>query len=490
MLWGRAGNEFSCSGGFFAGGRPICASGGYGPGPLDTIKGKSGREGEKNVYNRLIRHSGNKDLFQAVSLSVSALASRHPFHLHAEGLRGTGKTTILRAAGQILPPIVRVQGCVYNCHPAWPHCPEHRGLDAAAIERIGREVVPCPFVEISHSAKVGTVLGSIDLRRLVDRSRPVAALLPGTILQAHRGVVFIDEINRLADTSPELADILLDVMGTKPGRVQVEETGLPVVEMPVEVTVWAASNPDEEPGALAQVRKQLADRFDMAVTMGRPSDYRAVAAILAQRAGAAADAAAAVEPWRGRGDFRDVAVDEGLRSMLASIYVDYGLESLRAVEGLETAARLAALQAGRRRVLPEDVALVAPAILGHRTDNATLTGIMNQLQANGGREPWGQPGAEPGEAREAKPADKAEAGAAPSRWGRWWAELKRRMTMDRPQQERPSGDGERKTGGTGRSGGIADPATTAIAAPPHVAVPLAELPAEKYVSDGDGDRRG
>ncbi len=440
------------------------------------------------MYNRLIRHSGNKDLFQAVSLSVSALASRHPFHLHAEGLRGTGKTTILRAAGQILPPIVRVRGCVYNCHPAWPHCPEHKGLDAAAIERIGREVVPCPFVEISHSAKVGTVLGSIDLRRLVDHSRPMAALLPGTILQAHRGVVFIDEINRLADTAPELADILLDVMGTKPGRVQVEETGLPVVEMPVEVTVWAASNPDEEPGALAQVRKQLADRFDMVVTMGRPSDYRAVMAILAQRAGAAGEVTAAAEPWRG--DFRDVTVDEGLRSVLASIYVDYGLESLRAVEGLETAARLAALQAGRRQVLPEDVALVAPAILGHRTDNATLAGIMNHLQASGGRETWIQADSAHGSAREAKPAETAEPGAGASRWGQWWSDLKRRLTTNKAKPEGATGGEDRRAGGTTGTGGIADPMNTAIVAPPHVAVPLAELPKEKYVSGGDGERRG
>jgi magnesium chelatase subunit I len=447
------------------------------------------------MYNRLIRHSGNKDLFQAVSLSVSALASRHPFHLHAEGLRGTGKTTILRAAGQILPPIVRVRDCIYNCHPSWPHCPEHKGLDAAALERIGREVVPCPFVEISHSAKVGTVLGSIDLRRLVDPSRPMAALLPGTILQAHRGVVFIDEINRLADTAPELADILLDVMGTKPGRVQVEETGLPVVEMPVEVTVWAASNPDEEPGALAQVRKQLADRFDMVVTMGRPSEHHAVMAILAHRAGGAAEAAAFLESWRG--DFRDIAVDEGLRGILASIYVDYGLESLRAVEGLETAARLAALQAGRSRVLLQDVALVAPAVLGHRTDNATLAGIMNYLQATGGRETWGQTDAGQGERREAKPAEAVEAGQPASQWGRWWTELKRRVASGRPQQDRSAkGDGgrddpgERQTGGTSGAGGIADPTRTAIAAPPHVAVPLADLPADKLVRGGDGDQRG
>jgi magnesium chelatase subunit I len=442
------------------------------------------------MYNRLIRHNGNRDLFRAVELSVAALTSRHPFHLHAEGLRGTGKTTILRAAAKLLPPIVRVRGCIYNCHPAWPHCPEHKGLDAAAIDRIGRETVPCPFLEISQSAKVGTVLGSIDLGRLVDSRSPAAALLPGTILQAHRGVVFIDEINRLADTGPELADVLLDVMGTKPGRVQVEETGLPVVEMPVEVTVWAASNPDEEPGALAQVRRQLADRFDMVVNMGRPNDYRAVAAMLARREGLApleTDAAG----FR-LGDFRSVAVGDELRAILAAIYVDFNLESLRAIEGLETAARLAAIQAGRRQVLTEDVALVAPMVLGHRTDNATLAGILKHLQAVDGNRETRVQAAGTGLPQDQTQTEPAEAGGAPSRWSKWWDELKRRLGSSRTRRESSAGSG----GGQGSSGGeaasaangIADPAHTNIVAPPRTAVPLAELPADKYVSGEDGNR--
>lgn len=444
------------------------------------------------MYNRLIRHNGNSDLFRAVELSVAALASRHPFHLHAEGLRGTGKTTILRAAAMQLPPIIRVRDCIYNCHPAWPHCPEHKGLDAAAIERIGREVVPCPFLEISQSAKVGTVLGSIDLGRLVDSRSPAAALLPGTILQAHRGVVFIDEINRLADTGPELADVLLDVMGTKPGRVQVEETGLPVVEMPVEVTVWAASNPDEEPGALAQVRRQLADRFDMVVNMGRPNDYRAVVAMLAQREDTALTAIN--EAGFQLGDFRSVAVGDELRAILAAIYVDFNLESLRSIEGLETAARLAAIQAGRRKVLAEDVALVAPMVLGHRTDNATLAGILKHLQAVDGNRVTRVEAFETGKPQNKAQTETAEAGGGPSRWSNWWAELKRRLGSNREKQESSAGGGSGSGGGHGSSGGeqasnaIADPANTNIAAPPRTAVPLAELPAEKYVSGEDGNR--
>ncbi|MDN5376498.1 MAG: magnesium chelatase subunit, partial [Thermacetogenium sp.] len=148
------------------------------------------------------------------------------------------------------------------------------------IAALGTEQIPVPFLEISHSAKIGTVAGTIDLGKLTNPSRPEAALLPGIIPQAHRGIVFVDEINRLADTSPEITDVLLDAMGTKPGRVQIEETGLPVVEVPVAVSVWAASNPDEEPGPLAEIRRQLSDRFDLVIPMGRPTTPEEVVDIL------------------------------------------------------------------------------------------------------------------------------------------------------------------------------------------------------------------
>jgi hypothetical protein len=197
-------------------------------------------------YLQLTRHTGNTTLFLAVEMSLISVLQGLPFHIHAEGLRGTGKTTIMRSVKQILPKITRIKGCLYNCDPDNPHCPQHSKLTAEEIAEIGTEEIPIPFLEISHSAKIGTVAGTIDLSKLTNPTKPEAALLPGIIPQAHRGIIFVDEINRLADTSPEITDVLLDAMGTKPGRVQIEETGLPLVEVPVSASVWAASNPDED----------------------------------------------------------------------------------------------------------------------------------------------------------------------------------------------------------------------------------------------------
>ncbi|MCR4399701.1 MAG: magnesium chelatase, partial [Syntrophomonadaceae bacterium] len=323
-------------------------------------------------------------------------AAGEPFHLHAEGLRGTGKTSILRAAQDILPGIERIKGCIYNCDPEKPHCPVHRHLDAEEVRRLGTEVVPMPFLEISHSAKVGTVAGSIDLAKITDPNQPQAALLPGVIPQAHRGIIFIDEINRLADTSPEITDILLDVMGNKPGRLQIEEAGLPVVELPITVSVWAASNPDEEPGPLEEVRRQLSDRFDMVYYMGRPGSVEVVAQMLeearAVKSGRGMDEVASAnqeyrQQFKAMADrYRSADMPDFLRNFVARIYVKHSLESLRAIEAIQQGAILHSIIKKREQVTTADVVEMIPLALKHRVEGDTLVRIMNSLEARSTRE--------------------------------------------------------------------------------------------------------
>jgi len=368
-------------------------------------------------YADLVRHPGNEGLHLALEISALGMARGHPMHVHAEGLRGTGKTTIIRAAAHLLPPIRRIAGCPYNCDPARPHCPLHRALAAEDLERLGTETVPAPFLEISPSAKIGTVVGSIDLGRLTDPSAPEAALLPGTLARAHRGVVFVDEVNRLADTGPELADALLDVMGTKPGRLQIEETGLPAVVIPCRATVWAASNPDEEPGPLADIRRQLADRFDLAVAMRRPAEPAAVVAVLGRdefveyagqrrrrpaaahpagdgdlAAAAFPDAEAAADPDAAAGLRQQLHARAAqpvpplpveLRELLARIYCDFQVESLRAVQAWQSAARLLALRAGRPAAEYGDLQRSAPFALRHRLEPEELARLLDHLELGG-----------------------------------------------------------------------------------------------------------
>lgn len=342
----------------------------------------------------LVRHSGNDALFRALEMSLLATVAGLPLHLHAEGLRGTGKTSIMRTVRRVLPKIRRIKGCLYNCDPAAPHCPHHRGLSPEEVAGLGEEWVPMPYLEISHSAKVGTVVGSIDLSRLVSPSHPEAALLPGSLPQAHRGILFVDEINRLAETSPELADVLLDVMGTKPGRIQIEETGLPAVELPVQVTVWAASNPDEDPGPLEEVRRQLSDRFDFVVYTDRPGDAAVVEQILAAvEGGEWHRPLSAVEESRAEGfrsslsrqaaAVRAVRMTDLLRQQIADLYSRFQVESLRAVQAIQMGARMAAALDHRAEASLEDLARVAPLALRHRVDPETLKKVAAHLAGLG-----------------------------------------------------------------------------------------------------------
>lgn len=453
----------------------------------------------------LVRHPGNEPLFKTIKMSILSTLHGRPVHLHAEGLRGTGKTTVLRSARAVLPKIRRIKGCIYNCDPARPNCPNHAHLKPSEIEALGSEWIPMPFLEISHSAKIGTVVGSIDLGRIVDPSKPSAALLPGTIPQAHRGIILVDEINRLAETSPELADVLLDVMGTKPGRIQIEETGLPVVELPVQISIWAASNPDEEPGPLEDIRRQLSDRFDFVIRMSRPSEIASVKQILAQ---------SDEEPERFEPDHLHqtrvnvfcadlhnqcatlslMKIPEEIRGLIADIYTRFSLESLRAVEAMQLGLKLHAASAGKEKPGLDDLLTVTPLALRHRVDADTLAKILKYLQAwpNGAQNevaglqampPQPQPASRP---KPPRPEPKPEPERKPSLWEGLVQKIAP-QTLRQPNQTGSSAPAQRsgkatldaRRGGSGPGlgeGGLGDPSKLDPVAPPFRARPVAEIP--------------
>ncbi len=353
-------------------------------------------------FYMLERYEGNEPLFELVTMSVVSTYAGEPLHVHAEGLRGTGKTTIMRSCRDILPNITRIKGCIYNCDPGNPHCPLHRDLSPEEIAALGSEEIPMPFLEISHSAKVGTVAGSIDLARLTDHKNPAAQLLPGLIPQAHRGIIFIDEINRLADTSPEITDILLDVMGNKPGHLQIEEAGLPTVDIMVSVSVWAASNPDEDPGPLEEIRRQLSDRFDLVCYMGRPDSVDVLANMLqenshqhkirnASRKGNNVYDDSKNDKYREEiiqwaQQYSQTDMPDFLRNFIARLYIKHNLESIRAIEAMQQGAILHSLIKNRDKVMIADVTRILPLALKHRVDGDTLVKLINDVESRGSRE--------------------------------------------------------------------------------------------------------
>lgn len=322
-------------------------------------------------------------MFLALEMSLICTAANIPLHVHAEGLRGTGKTTVMRWGKHIAPDIIQVKQCIYHCHPEWPHCPIHTNRNIQAT--VETENIPMPFIEIGHGAKLGTILGSVDLAKLTDSNNPKAALLPGSIPMANRGVIFIDEINRLAETAPEITDVLLSLMGTKPGKIKIEEVGLKPWEIQVYSSVWATSNPDERPGPLEEIRKQLSDRFDMVVPVLRPSDPIIIQRLLwnkhqnvsrtAQRTKTSVDI-----PQKAI-KLDKVVVPQNIIKYMADLYIDNDIESFRAIESLDLTSRCLAAMHGKDKVSFDEIKVVLPLVLRHRVEPIVLSNILNDLES-------------------------------------------------------------------------------------------------------------
>jgi len=292
-------------------------------------------------------------LLNAVSPAIGGVLVR--------GEKGTAKSTAVRGLAALLPAIDVVAGCRFGCDPAAPEpsCPDgpHGSIESVTV--------PARLVELPVGASEDRVVGSLDLERAL--AHGVRAFEPGLLASAHRGILYVDEVNLLAD---HLVDVLLDAAAM--GRNHVERDAVSVSH-PARFVLIGSMNPEE-----GELRPQLLDRFGLTVDVSASRDPEVRVEVVRRRLAADADPAGFAERWaRAEAELADQIVaarlllpdvdlgDAALRQ-IAEVCAAFDVDGMRAdIVTARTAAAHAAWH-GRTTVTEDDVRAAALLALPHR----------------------------------------------------------------------------------------------------------------------------
>ena len=279
------------------------------------------------------------------------------------GKKGTAKSTAVRSLAALLPEVTVLQGCPYSCSPEvrqglcqW--CESGRNDNPPVIHQVR-------IVDLPVGASEDRLVGSLDIEQAIKTG--TKSFEPGLIAAAHRGILYIDEVNLLND---HLVDVLLDASAM--GRNYVEREGISVSHA-AEFILVGTMNPEE-----GDLRPQLLDRFGLAVEVDGIMVAEERREVVRRRMAFEADPFEFMDRWqeeeskererllRSRALLEKVAVSDDMLGLITDICAEYQVDGLRGdIVMYKTASTVAAYD-GRAEVNVEDVREAALLALLHR----------------------------------------------------------------------------------------------------------------------------
>ncbi|MFG1670306.1 putative cobaltochelatase [Streptomyces sp. Y7] len=293
-------------------------------------------------------------LLNAVSPAVGGVLVR--------GEKGTAKSTAVRALSALMPEVPVVPGCRFSCDPGAPDpaCPDGPHDEAGAGTRR-----PARMVELPVGASEDRLVGALDIERAL--AEGVKAFEPGLLADAHRGILYVDEVNLLHD---HLVDLLLDAAAM--GASYVEREGVSVRHA-ARFLLVGTMNPEE-----GELRPQLLDRFGLTVEVAASREPDQRVEVVRRRLAYDDDPGAFAARWAdeeravrrrivaARELLPSVRLGDGALRQIAATCAAFEVDGMRADIVMARTATALAAWAGRTDVLAEDVRQAALLALPHR----------------------------------------------------------------------------------------------------------------------------
>lgn len=292
-------------------------------------------------------------LLNAVSPAVGGVLVR--------GEKGTAKSTAVRALSALLPQVDVVSGCRFSCAPTAPDpaCPDGPHEPGPGGLR------PARMVELPVGASEDRLVGALDIERAL--AEGVKAFEPGLLADAHRGILYVDEVNLLHD---HLIDLLLDAAAM--GASYVEREGVSVRHA-ARFLLVGTMNPEE-----GELRPQLLDRFGLTVEVAASREPAQRVEVVRRRLAYEDDPAGFATRWAGdehevrarvvaaRALLPKVSLGDTALLQIAATCAGFEVDGMRADIVMARTATALAAWAGRTDVRKEDVRQAALLALPHR----------------------------------------------------------------------------------------------------------------------------